>query len=325
MLQTPASKAERDNSNTGISSALDPSVLFAGLSDSIQQPVKIQSKRSTNPFSAWVTGLAEYNHLSALEHSSETNLFSQAALLGLDYSIDQRNVVGGYIGYTHSHYHANPHGVKGNINDYNLGVYATAVIGQFYLEPALMAGFAQTHNSRSMIFRGASKKAHADFSTWLFTPHLEAGYQITFDWGSLIPFNSTDWALGWQEDYHEQDAGIHNVHQNSTSASILRNETGLYCSEQWIYNWGVFLLAEKVSYVAIVPFGEAGVNAAFFGVPGSFTLDMAHHNLNLGSARLDGIWMIGHKRPVEVKIGYTGEFGPSYWSNQILLDISKRF
>ena len=106
---------------------------------------------------------------------------------------------------------------------------------------------------------------------------------------------------------------------------MARSETGLKFCEKWSFSWGAFFLKEKASYVFQKPFGTGKVKTAFTGIPSSFTVTAVNENLNLGVAAIDFLAAIGKKDPVSVNLGYEGEFGSSYWSNQIMLTLKKDF
>ena len=73
------------------------------------------------------------------------------------------------------------------------------------------------------------------------------------------------------------------------------------------------------------PFGIGTVNTAFVGMPGAFTVTAVNQNLNLGSVGLNFLAVVGKKRPVKLDLGYEAEFGPNYWSNELMLTIGKTF
>jgi hypothetical protein len=106
---------------------------------------------------------------------------------------------------------------------------------------------------------------------------------------------------------------------------MARSETGLKFCEKWNTCWGAVLLREKASYVFQKPFGTGTVNTALTGIPSSFTVTAVNQNLNLGVAAIDCLFAIGKKDPVSLDLGYEGEFGSHYWSNQLTLTLKKDF
>ena len=90
-------------------------------------------------------------------------------------------------------------------------------------------------------------------------------------------------------------------------------------------DWGIFYLKEKISYVFEKPFGTGTVNTAFVGMPGAFTVTAVNQNLNLGSIGLNFLMVVGKENTINVDLGYQGEFGSNYSSNELILTISKGY
>ncbi len=106
---------------------------------------------------------------------------------------------------------------------------------------------------------------------------------------------------------------------------MLQSETGLKFCEKWHYSWGAFFLREKASYVFQKPFNTGTLNTAFVGTPGAFSVTALNQSLNLGAIGLNFLIAIGKENPFELDCGYEGEFGSSYWSNELLLRLGKKF
>jgi hypothetical protein len=60
-------------------------------------------------------------------------------------------------------------------------------------------------------------------------------------------------------------------------------------------------------------------------MPSGFTVTAVDQILNLGAIGLDFLFAVGKDRSVTLDFDYEGEFGPQYWSNELMLTISKRF
>ena len=299
------------------------SVLTADSSGDIAAPVK--SKGSKNRFSSWVAGLGEFAHQAALSQNPSFNYISGAALIGLDYRGENRAMAGGSLGYAHTHYTEAQSAGHGNINAYFASIYGNAFVDNFYFSPTIWGVFNQIDNTRNISYPGFSAKAHSDIFSWQMIPHLEVGYDFSFSWGDLIPFTSADWAICWQRGYQEQGASAFNAKQRANNSSMVRSETGFKFSEKWEKSWGAFILKEKASYVFEKPFGTGSVNTSFVGMPGAFTVVAVNRNLNLGALGLNFLVAIGKEKPVKVDLGYEGEFGSNFWSNDLMITFSKDF
>jgi outer membrane autotransporter protein len=282
-------------------------------------------KKRPDRLSAWVSGFGEFAHLAASDQNPAFNFVTGAVLAGFDYRGQNKGLLGGSVGYARSHYYANQNGGSGNINFYLASVYGNVLAGNFYFSPALWGIFNQTDNERNVAFPGFSANAEADILAWEIVPHLEVGYEWKYSWGEIIPFAAVDWALLWQRGYTETGASLYNAVQKANDSSFLRSETGFKLCQQWEKSWGLFLLKEKVSYVFEKPFGTGNVQASFVGMPSGFTVTAVDQILNLGAIGLDFLFAVGEDRSVTLDFDYEGEFGPQYWSNELMLTISKNF
>lgn len=285
----------------------------------------IADKSPENKFSVWVSGFGEFAHQDASSQNPSFNFISEAALAGIDYQGENRSVVGGGLGYAHTHYYEDNHAGHGNINYYFVSLYSNHFISNFYFSPAILGIFNQIDNVRSISFSGFSENAHANIFAWQFIPHLEVGYDAKFSWGNISPFTSADLAISWQRGYQEHGASPFNAKQKANNSSMVRSETGLKFCEKWEKNWGALVLREKVSYVFEKPYGTGTVNSSFVGMPGAFTVTALNQNLNLGIVGLNLLVVIGKTKPVQLNFGYEGELGSNYWSNELMFTISKGF
>jgi uncharacterized protein with beta-barrel porin domain len=299
------------------------SLLTADSSDRIHTPVK--SSGLKNKFSGWISGFGDFAHQKGTSQNPAFHFNSGGVLIGLDYKGGGRSLGGGALGYARTHYYEKNDAGHGKINYYFTSLYGNAFIDQFYLSPAIWGIFNQTENTRNISFPGFSQKAHADIFAWQLVPHIELGYEQKMNFGTMAPFTALDFAISWQRGYKEEGASVFNAKQNGHSGSIVRSETGLKFSESWSANWGIIMLNEKISYVFEKPLGTQTVHTAFIGMPGAFTVTAVNQNLNLGVVGFNCVLFTGLKESVKVDLGYEGEFGASYWSNELMLTVSKSF
>ncbi|MCF7806194.1 MAG: autotransporter domain-containing protein, partial [Simkaniaceae bacterium] len=289
---------------------------YVGISD--------KSRQSEHRVSAWISGFGEYAHEKASLQNPSFNYLSEGVLIGVDYH-ENRNLIGGSLGYAHTHYTEDNHFGHGNINAYVAGIYANIFARNFYFSPVIWGIFDEINNTREISFPEFFGKAKANIFAWQLVPHLEVGYDASFSWGNILPFSSVDWAITWQRGYEERGAAPFNATSEAESFSMVQSETGLKFCEKWEYDWGTFFLREKASYIFEKPFGTGSVKTAFIGTPGTFTVQAVNQNLNLGAIGLDFLFVIGKQQPVKVDLAYEGEFGSRYWSNQLNLTVRKDF
>ncbi|MCX6991393.1 MAG: autotransporter domain-containing protein [Chlamydiae bacterium] len=279
-----------------------------------------------NDFCGWISGLAQYAHQKAEEQNPSYNFLSEILTTGFDYRGIEKTLVGGGLGYAHTHYSEGGNVGHGNINYYFSTLYANAYINQFYLSPAIWGVYNQVNNTRNISFPGFSEKAKATINSWQFTPHLEVGYDVEEDkWGNITPFTSLDWVFNWQAAYNEKGAAPFTAREHGKRTSMARSETGLKFSQLFTYSWGALLLKEKGSYVFEKPFATSNLHTGFVGLPSALTVVTGTSPLNLGSIGFDLQASVGQKKPVSIKMGLEGEMGVRYWSGEVNVMLSKSF
>lgn len=275
--------------------------------------------------SGWITGFGEYAHQSGTNETPAFTYGSGAILIGIDCLMGNVGTVGAAFGYDHTHFDEAYQAGYGNINNYLFSLYGNVYVGDLYFTPAIWGSFNQIYNVRNVVFTGFSAVATANINAWQFNPHLEIGYDVPVANIEITPFSSLDWPISWQGSYTETGAAPFNTSEPALTSSMVRSEIGLKFLETWKKPWGRMLMREKVSYVFEKPFGTSAITASFVGTPGSFTVAALTQNLNLGVVVMDFIAMIGHRAPVSVILGYEGDFGSNYWSNQVMLTLRKNF
>lgn len=301
------------------------SFIAALLVDASDRVVKNKEQRSEDKFSLWISGFGEFAHQTAQSQNPSFNFNSEAVVAGCDYHMHKKAVAGGALGYAHTHFYDQDDAGHGNINYYFVSAYGNTSIDHFYISPAIWGVFNQNSNTRRIAYPGVSEVAKAHIFAWQMIPHLEVGYEFKYGWGEFRPFTSADWAISWQRAYTEEGVSPFNASQKANNSSMVRSETGLKFCEKWEKKWGVFFLKEKLAYVFEKPFGVGTVNAAFTGIPTAFTVTAVDHNLNLAAIGLDFLAAFGKKQSWLLDFSYNGEFGVSYWSNDLTLTLTKHF
>lgn len=296
------------------------SSLTADAGDTVRLP-----KKSSNKLSFWASAFGQYAHQEASLQNPSFGFMSEGLLIGLDYLNRDAEVIGGSLGVAHTHYNEHADAGHGDINYFSLSVYGNTFFGNFYLSPALWGIFTANDNTRNISFPGFSAEATATINAFELIPHLELGYDTQFSWGELIPFTTADWAINFQNAYTEHGAYPYNARQKANSTSMVRSETGLKFCEKWQMDSGTFCLKQKISYVFEKPFGTGTVNTDFVGMPGLFTVRAVNQNMNLGAFGLNFLMVFGKENPIKLDLGYQGEFGSNYVSNELLFTISKGY
>lgn len=277
-----------------------------------------------NHFSTWISGFADFIHQAGSNQNPSFNDIAEAVLVGFDYRKPSIGILGTAVGYLHTHFYEHGNMGHGTANSGLISVYGDIPISHFYIEPAVLGIFNAFENNRVIFFPGFSKTAHANIYSWQLVPHLEIGYDLEFSWGDIIPFSAVDYAVNWQRGYAEKGAAPFNAKEHRKTNSMIRSETGLRINEMWFFEWGSFFLREKVSYIFAKPFSNT-LTTFLTGIPSTFSVTALTKNLNLGSVGFELFANIGKRSPFSIKLGYDGEFGSNYISNEVTLTFTKCF
>lgn len=281
-------------------------------------------KRDTS-FDLWLSGFVNFAHQSKESGNPSFNFMSEAVLLGLDYTRSDARLAGGCIGFAHSQIHDGDHLGKANIPYYFGALYGDFVFDNFYIETAFWTVFHQIHNKRYVSYDGIDVTAHGTMNGWQIDPHLGLGYDIDRSWGSIEPFIAFDWVVNFEGSLREQGANNLNMYQKPHTSSMLQSEAGVRFYQLFCKTFGQFGIKEGISYINRAPFSTGQVTAAIFGSPQFVTLQSFTKVQNLGTLNLELLADVGKKRDVSISLGYEGQFGSEYISNEILLRIAKQF
>lgn len=295
--------------------------LVADNSNSCLLPVTV--KKTEGAFDLWLSGFVNFAHQSKESENPSFNFMSEAILLGLDYT--RLNTMGGCLGFAHSQIQDSNHFGKANVPYYFGALYGNFVFKGFYLEPAFWAVFHQIHNQRYISYDGINVTAQGTINGWQIDPHLGLGYDIDMRWGGIEPFAAFDWVVNWEGSLQEQGAGNLNMYQKPHTSSMLQSQIGMKLYQSFCKAFGQFGVKEGISYINRAPFSTGKVTAAIFGSPEFVTLQSLTKVQNLGVLNLELLADVGKKRDVSLSLGYEGQFGSGYISNEILLRAAKQF
>lgn len=281
------------------------------------------AEKKDSVFDLWFSGFVNFAHQAKESENPSFNFMSEAILVGLDYA--QLNTVGGCLGFAHSQIHDSNHFGKANVPYYFGALYGNFVFNGFYMEPAFWVVFHQIHNKRYISYDGIDVTAQGTINGWQIDPHLGLGYDIDMTWGNIEPFVAFDWVVNWEGSLQEQGAGNLNVYQKSHSSSMLQSQVGVKFYQLVCKAFGQFGIKEGISYINRAPFSSGKVTAAILGSPQFVTLESFSKVQNLGVLSLELLAAVGQKKDVSIALGYEGQFGSEYISNEILLRMAKQF
>jgi hypothetical protein len=143
---------------------------------------------------------------------------------------------------------------------------------------------------------------------------------------SIDPFVMFDWANSWQNSFREHGSSGLNITLNSQYSSLLRSEVGMRFIEELEYDWGCFKIEEKGSYVNKAPFHTGAGTAYFVGGIYPFGVETFSSSIqNLGVAQIAFYFTPRNTRYPYGSLDYQGEFGSSFQSHILVLEIGKAF
>jgi hypothetical protein len=287
----------------------------------LQQPACCPSE----PCSIWIEGLGVFTRQQPQLQTPAFKTSTGGFVAALEAYGNLPNVIGGGLAYTHTHLKwKGGYGASTIEQEYGF-VYGTFDITcDFYIDAAIWLELFQIHNHRRLAFPGFKATEHSDPKGFQFAPHIELGYDFDWCWFSLEPFAMCDWVSSWQHRFRETGHGF-NFGVKGQYSGMIRTELGLRFYETIACRWGQIIIQEKTSYVNKEPFHVGTVNAFLVGAPGSFTVETLTASQNLGLVELEFLFTSTDMRYPYGSVGYQGEFGSSYISNQVILEIGQDF
>ena len=187
-----------------------------------------------------------------------------------------------------------------------------------------MGGYYNLDNERhSLGIITSIAKTHG----WLLSPHLEvSGTPYETQRLTLEPFVMFDWANVWQGHFTEEGKSGFNLIMPNLYSSLLRSELGLRFYETVRCCWGRLLFEEKASYINLAPFHASLVNTTFIGPPSTFGIAVGTTKVeNLGGVELHCSFLPWNEKYPYGSIDFQGQFGSSYQTYFVSLELGKKF
>jgi outer membrane autotransporter protein len=239
------------------------------------------------------------------------------AATGLDYSIDNRFLVGLALGYTNATQYVDTFDSRSTSDGVYVGLYGSAHQGALYANA--LAGYARYADNlrRTIAFTGLTPRT-ALGQTWTdqFFGQVEAGYKVPIVGGfSLTPFAELQAESANQAGLTETGASSLNLIVDPQQTNSLRTILGGELEGAW----------QERKYIAQLRMGWAheyinddrAITAALAGAPGfPFTVVGARAAPDSVIASLNFIAAISRRTSLYLR--YDGEFSPSNATNNAL-------
>lgn len=282
--------------------------------------------RNNDNLTLWSSVLGDYVRQNSIEKIPTFTNRIAGAIAALDYRGTQNVMVGGGLAYTFNYVLYQKGLGHASINQESAFFYASLNYPHFFFNIALWGGLYQTQNIRHSISLITSKSKPKG---WTLCPHIELStpfYANNSEWLVIDPFILFDFANGWQNHFHEHGKSGFNIVLNSQHTSLLRSETGLRFYEILQYCWGNVILEEKGSYVNRAPIHMGTGRAYFIGSISSFQVETFEQSVqNLGCIEIHAKMTPHNSRYPYCSFGYQGEFGQSFQSHLIDLEVGMKF
>jgi uncharacterized protein with beta-barrel porin domain len=179
------------------------------------------------------------------------------------------------------------------------------------------------NQKRIISFPGFDETAESSYHAEQLDLHFGTGYDYNINTGTIEPFGLLDLAFEWDPSYSESGAAPYNMRISSRTSWMFRLETGFNGYNTATFDWGIFIVRGKLSYVYKKPHRVGRLNAAIVNAPASFVVEAFTVGQSLVSPALELFWQTtwnGYG-----SISYEGEFGSGYTSNQFYGKIGYSF
>lgn len=270
------------------------------------------------PFGAFIDQDKEQNF-------PEFDSWIAGGMIGLDYTAMRNLILGIGAAYAYNNVDFEPSLGRARSHQEFLALYGYWCNNNILINAALWGGLYQMKNERKTLGFITSK---ADIDGYLLNPHLEVSAPcfVRKYCFNINPFVMFDWANNWQDSFEETgDSGL-NLNVESQYTSMLRSELGLRFYKAWVYECGCLTLETKGSYVNKTPFNTADATTFFIGSVSTFGIETFSSEMqNLGVFQFYAEYSPKNTRYPYISFNYQGEFGSSFVSNLVSIEIGKKF
>ena len=276
-------------------------------------------------YALWLTGFGTYAREKKEANFAALTNWIGGAMLGFECLDLQNAAIGGGVAYAYNHISYSKEAGRSRFHQEFFTLYGSWNTKHLFISGALWGGLYQLSNKRAFLETMSSR---SNVNGWLLIPHFELGtpFHPMGDWFVVEPFIMVDWANNWQGKVEEHGASGLNLRLGSTYTSLLRTEAGFRFFESIHYRWGDWILEQKASYVNKLPFHTADQATAFVASISSFSIAVfSNRTQNLGVIQLSSHFIPCSKKYPYGALNYQGEFGSSFQSHLVSIEIGKYF
>jgi fibronectin-binding autotransporter adhesin len=267
-------------------------------------PVSNEDLRGQSPTGdlgrGWIQGYGVGGNLRGDGNGAATNYSQGGALFGFDGGRDETGYVGVAGGSSIATFH-DSFDAKGQINSYQLGVYALKHDETGYILGAANYGYNSFSTNRNVAISGANQSLHADFWGNQAGANLETGLKLTVGRIYIQPLIGMQYLYLGQQRFNET-GGPAALTVGKTNANSLRASVGArFLLEPWQGSGGaIWSPYSHVRFVSDLLDNDHLVNASFNGAPvgGAFVSQGTRFGPNYGvfgeglEIRLNDYWSL---------------------------------
>ncbi len=184
----------------------------------------LEHRRDPHTWSVFARGVGAFNN--QLSTGDRTGFVAEGAgaVVGADYRIDERFLVGMSLGYTNTDLRYRDFGSEGEIDTFRFGPYVSYTQGHLFVDSSLTFGFHDNELRRTVFLPGPGDfaTARSSFNSFDLSWYIGAGYDFTFDATTLTPLVSLQYTYYDQDGFNERGAAPANLAVSGLDTDSLR-------------------------------------------------------------------------------------------------------
>lgn len=223
----------------------------------IQKQLKKKVKGCEKPqkqiINLWVDGFGDSLGQGAIRFAGSPQLGYQSntggVSVGADGNFAKYFYAGAMAAYTGSSTNWHDSQSKGTIDTGYAGLYFSAISDMFYGNLSVLGGWSHYSGDRSIVFPGVDTTATNSHNGSQLLSHADTGVNLGWKGLTFRPFDAFDLIAQSEDGFTESGAGIYNLHVDSSSAMMLRNELGMQFAGCLCFGSSRWTIAPKFSWV----------------------------------------------------------------------------
>lgn len=301
---------------------------FSALPEKTQLPKYFRSVMGQTSF--WIDtsikSSTQKSYLQAGTFVPEIATTTGGTLVGFDYQVTNKLLLGVTTGYSHTTYRLSNDYGRGKVNSYQLGAYGSLhVTPEWYIDGLISYGYNRTNGKRNINLPGISLQASQSHHTHQVGGIIETGYEITMLQDFILtPMVHAGLLHLHEADYTETGAGTLGLSVKSQGRTYFQGKVGAQVAKFLIEGDTQFYGFLKLAYTYRKGLSNANrVSASFIDQPASFTASSRGKPDNMVSPGAGFTALFAND--VYVTLGYNGDFGKNQRAHEGFIKVGKKF